>query len=443
MFLKLTLMKKLFTCSLSFALALSLGAEQLKILTLGLGAPGIEEPQLCGLGISPDGRFVCGAVDFGEGGFALDLQTGIGNFEYFSDTELRNIDCNGLSIGYMGDMGVTYSWNGEMTELPVPVENCKYVLGEDLTNDGSVKVGSLIFKGYVSEAAYSVNGGEWSKLPMPPAEQLGEFTDGSSAKGISGDGKYIIGHAGSFGPIIMWVRNADGSYEPDALFRRYCAFDESELSEKPLANLSPCAISNNGMYVLCSAIRLDTDEEGYEDLLKFPAVYNTATGELKLYDEPQAIDDAGVGLLGSSIADDGSFVGIIGRAAIKSSIGCFVMKAGATQAELLVDAFPEYEEMFGFSDMIGYSVPTAMSADGSKILGYAFYADDFYDETSGAYFLTYIIDQDSTGSAVGELGSSSSLGTIYSLDGVRQSEMKNGLNIVRMADGSVRKVIKR
>ena len=436
-------MKKLFTCSLSLAIAFSINAEDLKILSLGQGTPGIDEPQLCGLGISPDGRYACGSVEFGEGVFAMDVQNGVSNCEFTSDSELRKIDNNGLAIGFLGDMGITYSWNGEVNELTVPDENCKYILGEDLSSDGSVKVGSLVWKGYVTYAAYSVSGGEWTRLPMPPAEQLGDYGDESSAKGISGDGKYIIGHVGSFGPIIMWVRNDDGSYEPDALFARFCAMDRSELAEKPLANLTPIAISNNGVYVLCSAARLLVSDDGFEDLANFPAVYNTATGELKVYDEQQAIDEAEAGLMGCAIADDGTFVGIVGRLPLNESMGCFVMKAGETQAQLFVDAYPKYAEKFEFADMLGFSVPTDMSADGSKIIGYAFCADDFMDEMSPAYFLTYIIEVDNGGSAVDSIGSLPASEGVYSIDGVRLSEMGKGLNIVRMADGTVRKVLKK
>lgn len=423
------------------ALCLSLGAETLKTLSYE-GGPGVGSLELAGMGLSPNGRFVCGMIGYGEGFFAMDLESGVCNYKFELDSELHNIDNNGLAIGYLGDMGVTYSWNGEMAELNAIDASCKYTMGEDLTNDGSVRVGTSVEYGYVTHAAISVNGGEWTRLPEPPADQLGKYTDGSMAIGISGDGKYIIGHADNFGPIIMWTRNDDGSYEPDALFSRYCALDESEKDIKPLLDLHAQAISNNGLYVLCLASKSVVDGNGDEIKLNFPAVYNTDTREFKFYDELQNIDEKNLGLAGTAIADDGSFVGIIGSM-MNANVGCFVMKAGETQAKLFVDAFPQYAEKFEVADKIGNSIPTDVSADGRYILGFAYYSEDLYDPTLHVSALTYIIDNGVTDSAVGSVSMLPVSEEIYSLDGVRLTELKKGVNIIRMSDGSVRKVIKK
>ena len=434
-------MKKIFTASLSLAICLSAGAEELKTLTLGLGEPGIDEPTLIGLGISPDGRYVCGPIDYGEGGFVMDVETGEFSFDYVEDTELRNVDLNGLAIGYMGDMGVTFSVKGDVTELEVPDNSCKYILGEDLTNDGRLKVGSIVAGGYISHAAISVDGGEWTKLPMPSEDPFGFYADGSFAKGISGDGKYIVGDAGNFGPVLMWTRGDDGSYTVYELYRRYCAYDPSEAAEKPLAGLFQISISNNGRYVLCRAAKY-VIEDGYPIVKWFPAVYDTMTEELTQYDEPQLIDEVETGLTGTAIADDGTFVGMIGSTAMITSAGTFIMKKGETQAQLLSDVYPAYGEVFGAADALGNCVPTDISADGRYILGYSFYSEDFDDEMLPAYFVTYIIDTFS-GSSVESVGSVSETEEIYSIDGVRLPEMKRGINIVRSSDGSVRKFIRK
>ncbi|MDE6697539.1 MAG: hypothetical protein K2K25_11730 [Muribaculaceae bacterium] len=434
-------MKKSLSFVLSLAFCISIGAEELKTLSLGEGIPGIDVPDLAGFGISPNGRYVCGMIDSGEGVFAMDLQTGIYKYEYTEDSELHNIDNNGVGIGFLGDMGITYSWNGEISELISEDENCVFIIGEDITNDGSVKVGKLVAADYETFAAYSVNGADWKKLPEPPAEMTGAYGDGSMAIGISGDGKYIIGHAGNFGPIIVWTRNEDGSYEPDALFARYCALDESELDKKPLVDLMPQAISNNGKYILCSASKLIVEQDGNENMFTFPAVYNTDTRELKLYDEQQKIDEKNVGLTGTAIADDGSFVGIIGFMMYRVDYGCFIMKADETQAQLFLDVYPKYAEKFGISDMTSRSIPTDISADGRYILGYAYYLDE---SLNGApeYACTYIIDNGESWTGVGAIESQSASEEIFSLDGVRLSELKKGVNIIRMSDGSVRKVIR-
>lgn len=435
-------MKKLLPCTLALAMSLSLGAEELKNLTLGLGLPGLDEPMLLGLGISPDGRYVCGPIDFGEGVFVMDVESGVCNYDYTEDSELRNVDLQGLAIGYLGDMGITFACDGEITELPVPDRTSKYVLGEDLTNDGVLKVGSIMGTGYITHAAISENGGEWTRLPVPTEDETSYFALGSTAKAVSGDGKFIIGEARNAGPIVMWIRNDDGSYTIDLLFKRFCALDESELAKKPLAGMFPRAISNNGRYVLCRTAKLVIDEEGREDVLWFPSVYDTETAQLKQYDEPQSIDRYGTGLTGSSIADDGTFVGMIGSAATIDTSGAFVMKAGETQAQLLSEAYPEYGKVYSVCEMNGFSIPTDISADGRYILGYAFYSEDYEDMNLPSYYITYIIDTFS-GTGVESAGSLSPSDEIYSLDGVRRLEMKRGINIVRSSDGSVRKFIKK
>lgn len=436
-------MKKIFTLGLAFAFCSSLSAEELKTITLGQGLPGIDEPQLTGLGISPDGRYVCGAVEYGEGGFVTDLVNNVTNFEMVEDSAFDHVNNQGVAIGYLGDMGVTYSWNGEYNELKTPEGSWKYILGEDLSDDGSILVGSLVGAGFATYAAYSENGGEWKQLPAPSAELQEIFGEDSSAKCISGDGKYIVGHIGNFGPIIVWTRQEDGSYQVDPLFARFCAYDGDITEERNLDSLTPQAISNNGKYILCSALQYVVDEDGFMSAKTFPAVYDTENGSLKRYDEPQEIDEIGLGLTGSAIADDGTFVGIIGTMAMYNCVGTFIMKAGENQAQTLVASYPEYAEMFEFSDMIGYSVATGISADARYILGYAFYSADFYDDEEPSYFLTFIIDTQAGGSSVNAVVKPSAAEEVYSLEGVRLSEMKRGINIVRKADGSVCKVIRK
>ena len=57
------------------------------------------------------------------------------------------------------------------------------MLGEALSNSGGVMVGSLVAKGFITNAAYSKNGGEWTLLPEADADLLGSYAgDGSLCK---------------------------------------------------------------------------------------------------------------------------------------------------------------------------------------------------------------------------------------------------------------------
>lgn len=438
-------MKKLFTLTLGVALcATTVNAESLKVLGLGLGIPGEDEPQFMGLGVSPDGRYVCGSIEMGDGFFVADMLNNEYSYEATDDpegAELRHVDNNGLAIGYNGP-GVTYSIDGVTTVLPCPEGDYKYVLGEAISNDGSIMAGSIVAKGYVTYAAYSKDGGVWDFLPEVPEEIAGDiFGEGSSAKYMSGDGKVILGCIGSFGPGILWIMNEDGEYEVDPIFSRYLVMTEEDMEnpEKTLYALAAAGLSNNGKYALFQG-KIFVDD----DYLSVPVVYDIENSELKIYDEPQEVDMYGIGLAPSAIDDNGTIIGIVG-VPMYGCTGSFILKAGATQAVSLGQAYPAYEEIFGFSDMIGYCQPTAMSADGRYIVGYGYYCEDFEDDMAPAYFVTFVIDTEDEGTGIRAAETDAVQvvpEAVYTIDGKRLDGMVKGVNIIRMSDGSVRKVFK-
>ncbi len=435
-------MKKTFTLIAALALCSTANADSVKILSTG-GTPGVDEPQLMGLGISPDGKYVCGPIEMGAGYFVGNLDTDEYIFAISEDeegSELRHIDNNGVAIGYNGP-GITYSFaTREESVLTPPEGDWKYILGEALTNDGSILVGSLVGKGFATYAAYSKDGGEWTQLPMPSDEDLGRYAgQGSTAKYISGDGKYIVGTVGNnMGPATLWIMNSDGGYDVDPFYTRFVIMTDEDLAagEKILFGLSPIGISNNGKYLLCNG----TVASG-ESFSLVPVVYDTEEDTVKIYNEDQNIDEYGMGLYASAIDDKGNFVGIIGQQPLYGSVGCFYMKAGATQAESLSTAFPAYGEKFSFPEAIGYVIPTAMSADGSLILGYGFYSEDFYDDEEPAYFVTFVINTGEGTSVDAVTTASGEPEAIYSLDGKKLNKLGKGINIIRMPDGSVKKVL--
>ena len=176
-------------------------------------------------------------------------------------------------------------------------------------------------------------------------------------------------------------------------------------------------------------------------MYSIPAVYDIQEKTLNPHCEPQAIDPEGYGLFITAISDDGTIVGSIGQPD-QGSRGSYILRAGETQAEKFVDAFPAYGELLGEGDFYGFHLPTGMSADGRYISGYCFYSADYNDD-SPAYYTTYLIDT-VTGAGVDEIASEAEEATpvaIYTLDGQRVSELTKGVNIIRMSDGTSRKVI--
>lgn len=434
-------MKKIFTLFLGVALTSSMSAQSIKML--GFGDPELESLMMSGLDISPNGKYACGAMANGSGYFLADLENNTIDYQFTEDpegAELRHVDNNGLAIGYNGP-GITYSLGGVETVLKTPSDEYKYVLGEDLSADGSVMVGSLIGTGFVSYAACSKDGGEWTLLPTPDESILGDYAGhGSSAKYISGDGKVILGFIGSFGPGILWMADDNGDYVVDPVFDKYMIMNEEDAAkgEKVLYGLSPMGLSNNGKYAIFQGVMVIDENE-----VSVPVIYDTESKSITIYSEPQEIDEYGMGLLPTAIADDGTFVGIIGTMPFFGSMGSFIWKGGESQASTLCEAFPVYAEKFAFPDAIGYCLPTSISADGKYILGYGYYSEDFENEELEPIVLTYILDTDK-GNGVESIKPSeaSSVEQIYSIDGTRLDRLSKGINIVRLPDGSTRKILK-
>ena len=444
-------MKKILAFSAFIALCSSGYAEELTILSCGLGTPGIDEPQLLGLGLSPDGKYICGAIESGSGIFVADRETGNVNWKIVGDEggELRNVDNEGVAIGYVDDFATLFPYaSGEESIIPIP-KNYRSSIGEGLNNNGSILVGSLSEKSYDTMAAYCdmSKNGEWTLLPFPTDAELGGFKDKfreiSTAKQVSGDGKVILGILGSLTFPVVWIMNDKGEYETDFFLSRFVKASEEDLADesKPLYALSASFIdlSNNGKYV--SMVGLIIDKETNADK-NVPVVYDTEAKTVKIYDEFQPIDEYDFGLYPKAISNDGTFIGNIGIPYF-SSTGSFIMRAGQTVAESFIEAFPEYAEKLGEADEYGFNMPSDISADGQYILGYTFYSDDYNDEVSEAYYVSYIISS-AVDNAVDNILAEPLSGNemIYSIDGRKLDRISEGLNIIRSSDGKVRKIMK-
>ncbi len=442
-------MKKIFTLSIAAALCAAASAQELKILSCGLGIPGLDEPQLMAEAISPDGKYVCGAIEMGEGFFIANIETGEIKFETpewidADGAELRCVDNFGTAIGFCGPEGITYNFGDrEITILDAP-KGSKSILGEAITNDGNLMVGSIIDG--ETHAAYSKDGAEWTRLPMPSDEEilllLPKVTEASAAKRVSADGKVILGYIGSFNVPCLWILNDKGEYVPDLFPARFLKLNADDLNDdsKPLTGLSAhyLNLSNNGRYV-CSLGLIPKGDEVYSYV---PIVYDTTTQSLTVYSEEQDIDYIEEGLYPIAIADDGTFIGSIGKPFF-GSFGSFIMKAGQKEAELFVDIFPAFYDKYENADLSGMNIPTGISANGRYITGYVFYSDNYNDQNSMAYYESYVIDRGSD-AAVDMIGNGmNSAEAIYSIDGRPLRTMTKGLNIVRNSDGSVSKILKK
>lgn len=439
-------MKKIFTFGFAVALSVSAYAQGLKVLCPGSDINDSMLNQLYGEAISADGRYVCGAVSFGDGIFVADAFTGEVRFDYpetdNDGCELRCVSNSGLGIGYAID-GITYSFATEQVKNIEGPEGSRGILGEGLTNDGSFFVGSILEN--TTKAAYSHDGLDWTKLPLPADEDIllvyKQVPEASAAKRVSGDGKVILGYIGDFGVPCIWTLNDKGEYEADLFPVRFLKLNENDVNndERPLIGVSAhfMSLSNNGRYAALLGI-IPKDGEEY----KVAIVYDTQKKSLKVYSEPQDIDEAAQGLYPSAIADDGTFIGTIDQP-VFFSCGSFIMKAGETQAEMFINIFPEFNERYGTGDLFGFNVPTGISANGRYIVGYVFYSDDYNNVNTPAYYETYIIDRGENAAVDQLTPDQAGASAIYSIDGRSMRELTKGINIVRNSDGSIKKILKK
>ncbi|MDE6478627.1 MAG: hypothetical protein K2L45_00025 [Muribaculaceae bacterium] len=437
-------MKKLFTFCFAVALGASVYAEEIKVLSVGSSIYDSLYYQLYGEAISADGRYVCGSVNFGVGLFVADAVSGEVKYQNpdmeTEGCELRGVSNTGIATGFTM-YGVTYSFEEDkIVDLEGPV-NTRGVLGESVTNDGEILVGSILASS--TQAAYSKNGGAWTRLPLPPVEEILQLypsvPDASAAKKVSGDGKVILGFIADFGVPCVWTLNDNGEYEADLFPLRFLKLTDADLNDdkKPLSGVSAhfLHISNNGRYVALRGF-IPKNEDEYTPVA---LVYDTQDKSIRVYPEVQEIDALGLGLFPLGIADDGTFIGTVGAPSF-DSCGSFIMKAGKTQAEMFVDAFPKFDDRYGPSDLYGFNIPTGITADGRYILGYTYYSEDYDDPDIPAYYETYILDRGED-AAVGNVSVENNSPAIYSIDGRSLKEMTKGINIIRNSDGSVRKVM--
>lgn len=428
-------MKKIFTIIAVASFAVAANAESLEILHMGNEDP---QPQLMGQGISPNGRYVCGPFDEAAGIFVFDLQTGDYTLAPSTDPEfgakLVHVSDNGIAIGYNGP-GILYNIEGVETLLELPDPYYIEIIGEDISADGSVMVGELEGPGYRTYPAYSKNGGPWKLLPMPEEEDMGDYASlEGKASYISGDGKYILGSVGHMGPATLWVLNDEGEYEVDPIYLGHAMLSADD--DKDFLSFAPAAISDNGQYVLIQAKEFIDGKTGP----LVPVIYDTVYKTYTVYSEPQEVDDREMGLFPISICNDGTFIGLVGSSQFAYT-NSFIMRPDATQAELFIDAFPKYADIFQMLDIMGYHMPIDMSADGRYILGYGFYTKDANDPDDPAYWITYVLDTAGK-DAVEEISAAdATVRDYFTIDGIRRSTPVKGLNIIRLSDGTTRKAI--
>lgn len=416
-------MKKiLFTSIVLAQTCLAFGQNGLTVFT-----PSAENGGLQGLAISENGKYICGSTDAYDG-FIADVETQEVKFDVATDDmgcEYRAVSSTGVAVGFNGP-GRTFDITGKATDIT------DMGLLEDITPDGKMISGSIIGElGYDTHACIWKDG-EPAMLAEPADAWMGFETYGTSAKHISGDGSVMVGQAidnYSTFPALMWRQNKDGSYSADpSAVRRY--FEAGE-GDKPYYWFSASNVSNNGKWMA-----VYVQPSGGYDIL--PARYNLETDELEVAEvEPSDDPYDGQSYQTSGIADDGTVVGFFGGMMMRQG---FIWKGGEKEPKALAEVYDKCP-LLGEMDANGVHVAADITSDGRYIMGFGVNTD--------WEFVTYVLDTEAydpdapTSVSTVEAKTGNGKKAVFDISGKRLPASLRGISIVRDADGTVRKVIKK
>lgn len=353
--------------------------------------------------------------------------------------EIRSVTNDGIGAGFDDTGALTFNFaTKEITYLTKVNKNLfSDAAADGISADGSVVVGYVIPKGEDPTAAYWENG-ELQLLTIPTYEEVGFDILGSRALLISDDAQTIVGYLvdkRATNPMIIWHRQADGTYECDAVCARYFCVPNEGIDNE-FIRFTPMSLSHNGKLVLMNVTYNDIKRYGdwflaYYDIEKDELTVSTFNEEYGISPESYLFS------MLHGISDKGTSVGYFETENGRTS---FIMYADEMQPRLLVDEYPLAD--FSIFEENGENAVSGISADGRYICGMG---SDYSEIYKGYYFVGYVLDrgesEDSSVKAIGEENVLTGETEFYTIDGIRVSAPVKGLNIIRCADGKVKKVI--
>lgn len=405
--------------------------------------------------MSPNGKYVAGSNSSTYGGFIFNLENDqMVNFDV-NAAEDENVDVD-LQIKAIANSGLAVGWNGPASTFDFSTQKCTTYGATDqyLFNGISPSGGYIVgarYDGDQPEGTPCVfQNGSPLDLPLPSNSFLGYESAGAAALSVADNGTvsgYFVDDMATR-PATTWALLNDGAtFFPYPISRPY--FAPTAESSKPYAMFScdQTTMSPNGKWLVINYEKYVGDNGSVIGTAR----YNLQTDEVEFFspdEEDERFAEVGTEVYGFSIADDGTVVGFYGGA-YGPRVG-FLWKAGETDIQRLATAFPGATRLADYDE--GYfNTPSAISADGRYIAGFAYISPEDQDEDE--YYLSWVLDTqdpDAAGSStavapivVKDKDKVAKIKALYSLDGARRSSLSKGINILRMSDGkSLKKLVK-
>lgn len=404
--------------------------------------------------MSPDGKFVAGSNSSTYGGFIFNLENDqMVNFDV-NAAEDENVDVD-LQIKAIANSGLAVGWNGPASTFDFSTQKCTTYGATDqyLFNGISPSGGYIVgarYDGDQPEGTPCVfQNGSPLDLPLPSNSFLGYESAGAAALSVADNGTvsgYFVDDMATR-PATTWALLNDGAtFFPYPISRPY--FAPTAESSKPYAMFScdQTTMSPNGKWLVINYEKYVGDGS-----VIGTARYNLQTDEVEFFtpnEEDERFAEVGAEVYGFGIADDGTVVGFYGGA-YGPRVG-FLWKAGESDIQRLATAFPGATRLADYDE--GYfNTPSAISADGRYIAGFAYISPEDQDEDE--YYLSWVLDTqdpDAAGSStavapivVKDKDKVAKIKALYSLDGARRNSLSKGINILRMSDGkSLKKLVR-
>lgn len=404
--------------------------------------------------MSPNGKYVAGSNSSTYGGFIFNLENDqMVNFDVNpSDDPDADVD---LQIKAIANNGLAVGWNGPASTFDFSTQKCTTYGATDqyLFNGISPSANYIVGARYDSEQPEGTpcvfQNGTPLDLPLPSNSFLGYESAGAAALSVADNGTvsgYFVDDMATR-PATTWSLLNDGAtFFPYPISRPY--FAPTAESTKPYAMFScdQTTMSPNGKWLVINYEKYVGDGS-----VIGTARYNLQTDEVEFFtpdEEDERFAEVGAEVYGFGIADDGTVVGFYGGA-YGPRVG-FLWKAGESDIQRLATAFPGATRLADYDE--GYfNTPSAISADGRYIAGFAYISPEDQDEDE--YYLSWVLDTqdpDAAGSStavapivVKDKDKVAKIKALYSVDGARRNSLSKGINILRMSDGkSLKKLVK-